>query len=115
MASIESLPFGQAAIHLAIDPEQLQLIPANVAVNIASTTVFGAKYIELVPPAETWSHSLEAGQTLDAGHVTVEINTIFQQLTSVLSKIEPDELNETLGAIASGFNGRGERFGQTLG
>ena len=43
----------------------------------------------------------------------VEINTVFEQLVSVLSKIEPAKLNETLGALASGLNGRGKRFGQT--
>jgi ABC-type transporter Mla subunit MlaD len=47
-------------------------------------------------------------------HVTVEINTVFQQLVSVLSKIDPAKLNETLGAISSAVGGRGEKFGQTL-
>jgi ABC-type transporter Mla subunit MlaD len=40
---------------------------------------------------------------------------VFQQLTSVLSKIEPAKLNETLGALASAFNGRGPQLGRTLG
>jgi phospholipid/cholesterol/gamma-HCH transport system substrate-binding protein len=43
VASIESRPNGQAALHLAMDPSQLGLIPANVLVDITSTTVFGAK------------------------------------------------------------------------
>ncbi len=51
---------------------------------------------------------------LQGDHVTVEVNTIFQQLVSVLDKIEPAKLNETLGAIAQAFNGRGEKFGRTL-
>ena len=76
-------------------------------VDIASSTVFGAKSVELVPPAEPSAQRLHAGQTLQGEHVTVEINTVFQQLTSVLSKIDPPKLNETLGAIASAFNGRG--------
>ena len=46
--------------------------------------------------------------------MTVEINTVFQQLVTVLDKIDPAKLNETLGAIATAFNGRGEKFGQTL-
>ena len=46
--------------------------------------------------------------------MTVEINTVFQQLTSVLDTIDPAKLNETLGAISTAFNGRGEKFGQTL-
>jgi phospholipid/cholesterol/gamma-HCH transport system substrate-binding protein len=97
-----------------MDKSQLQLIPANVAVNIASTTIFGAKFVEFLDPAAPSSESLSAEQTLDADHVTVEINTIFQRLTSVLAKIEPEKLNETLGAMSSAFNGRGNRFGETL-
>ena len=47
-------------------------------------------------------------------HVMVEVNTVFQQLTAVLSMIEPAKLNETLGVIAMAFDGRGEKIGQTL-
>ncbi len=114
VASIEERSDGQSLLHLAIDPAQLQAIPANVLVNIASTTVFGAKFVELIPPADPSPQNLGAGQILEAKHVTVEINTIFQQLTSVLSKVEPDKLSETLGALASAFNGRGAQFGSTL-
>jgi len=112
--SIDALPNGQAAIHLAMDPSQLQLIPANVGVDIASSTVFGAKSVELVPPPALSPDSLHAGQVLQGQHVMVEINTVFEQLVTVLSTIEPAKLNETLGALASGLNGRGEKFGQTL-
>src|ERR1700694_2721436 len=42
VASIKERPNGQAAIYLALDPAQLQQIPANVVVDIASATVFGA-------------------------------------------------------------------------
>lgn len=114
VATIESRPNGQAALHLAMDPSQLRLIPANVLVDITSTTVFGAKFVELVPPANPSPQRLHAGQILDNKHVTVEINTIFQQLTSVLSKVDPAKLNETLGAIASAVNGRGHKIGQAL-
>ena len=114
VASIEELPDGQAAIHLAIDPEQLHLIPANVRAEISATTVFGAKYVQLIPPDEPTKESMHAGQVLNAQHVTVEINTVFSQLTSVLSKIEPDKLSETLGAIATAFNGRGQMIGEEL-
>jgi ABC-type transporter Mla subunit MlaD len=35
-------------------------------------------------------------------------------LVQVLDKIDPAKLNQTLGAIASAFNGRGEKIGKTL-
>lgn len=114
VSSIEERPNGQAALHLAIDPSKLRLIPANVLVDIASTTVFGAKFVQLIPPANPSPHKLRAGQVLDADSVTVEVNTVFQELTSVLSKIEPEKLNETLGALASALNGRGHKVGQML-
>jgi virulence factor Mce-like protein len=114
VASIEPVANGRALIHLEMDPSQLAEIPANVAFDIASTTVFGAKSVNLVPPADPSPQKLKPGQVLDAGRVTVEFNTIFQQLTAVLSKIQPEKLNATLGAISSAVDGRGEKFGQAL-
>ena len=115
VASIDALPNGQAALHLAMDPSQLHLIPANVLVEIAPPTAFGAKYVQLMPPAEPSPQPMHAGQVLDAQHVTVEIDTVFEQLTAVLSKIEPVKLNETVGAIAKALNGRGQKLGHALG
>jgi phospholipid/cholesterol/gamma-HCH transport system substrate-binding protein len=114
VSSIEDLPDGRAAIHLAMDPHQMHVIPSNVLVDIGSTTIFGAKSVQLVPPSDPSPQALRAGQVLDTDKVSVEINTVFEQLTSVLSTIEPHKLNETLGALASAFNGRGEKFGKTL-
>lgn len=114
VASIEELPGGEAAIHLAMDPARLTAIPANALVDIASPTVFGAKQVQFVFPDRPSAQSLRAGQVIDAQHVMVEVNTVFEQLTSVLSTIEPAKLNATLGGIASAVSGRGEKFGQML-
>jgi virulence factor Mce-like protein len=112
--SIHTLPDGQAEISLAMNPDDLQLIPANTSVQIASSTVFGAKFVEFVPPPQPSPDSMRPGQVLDARHVTVEVNTVFQQLVAVLSEVQPDKLNETLGALAQAFDGRGDKLGQTM-
>jgi virulence factor Mce-like protein len=112
--SIESLPDGRAKLHLAMDPSYMDIIPANVRVDIASSTVFGSKFVELVPPADPSPQGLRSGQVLAAEHVTVEINTVFEQLSTVLQKIEPTKLNETLGALATAMDGRGDQIGQML-
>lgn len=104
---------GTAALQLDMDPSQMHLIPSNVQVDIASSTVFGAKFVQLEAPSEP-SGTLAAGQVLRGDHVTVEVNTVFQQLVTVLDEIDPTKLNETLGAIAQAFSGRGEKFGQTM-
>jgi virulence factor Mce-like protein len=112
--SIQERPDGHAVLNLAMQPSQMHLIPANVLVDIASTTVFGAKSVELVSPADPSPQPLQAGAVIQNKDVTVEINTVFQQLTSVLSGIDPAKLNETLGAMASAVNGRGHKIGQML-
>ena len=114
VGSIEERPDGKAVLNLEMQPSQMHLIPSNVRVDIASPTVFGAKSIELVPPADPSPQPLKAGSVLQNNDVTVEINTVFQELTSVLSSIDPAKLNETLGAIASAVNGRGHKIGQML-
>jgi virulence factor Mce-like protein len=114
VSSIEERADGKAVLHLAMNPDQLKLIPSNVLVDIASTTVFGAKFVEMVPPPDPEPTRLAAGQVIENRHVTVEVNTVFQQLVTVLDKIDPAKLNETLGAISSAFSGRGEQFGKTL-
>jgi phospholipid/cholesterol/gamma-HCH transport system substrate-binding protein len=112
--SIESRPDGQAVLHLAMYPSEMHLIPANVLVDLTSPTVFGAKFVDLVAPADPSAQSLHAGQVLDSRHVTVEINTVFQQLTAVLGKLDPAKLNETLGAIGQALSGRGKKIGQAF-
>jgi phospholipid/cholesterol/gamma-HCH transport system substrate-binding protein len=112
--SIEALPDGRAALHLSVDRSQLDLIPANTLVDIDSTTVFGAKSVELVAPSNPSPKALAAGQTLDANHVMVESNTVFQQLNQVLGSVEPAKLSQTLTALAQGLSGRGKQLGQTL-
>ena len=112
--SLETLPDGSALLHLAMDPAQVPNIPANVGVDIASTTVFGAKYVHLTDPEDPSPETMFAGQVLDASHVTVEVNTIFERLTAVLARIDPAKLNQTLGVIASAVEGRGQSMGQML-
>ncbi len=117
VGSVESIkyrPDGMAALTLGMDPSQLHLIPSNVGVDIESSTIFGSKFVRFVAPADPSAQALRKDQVLQGDHVQVEINTVFQQLTELLDKIDPVKLNQTLGAIAQAFNGRGQKVGQTL-
>ena len=68
------------------------LIPANVAVDIVATTVFGAKFVQAGPPGATHPpQHPAAGQVLDAESRHRRGQHVFQQLTSVLSKIDPSQ------------------------
>jgi phospholipid/cholesterol/gamma-HCH transport system substrate-binding protein len=114
VAAIEPRSDGAAALHLAIDRSALHLIPSNVKVDIASSTVFGAKFVQLTPPPDPSSVAIHGGQVIEGEHVTVEINTIFEQLTSLLSTIQPEKLNQTLTALSSAFSGRGQKIGEAI-
>ncbi|QBJ97177.1 MCE family protein [Rhodococcus sp. ABRD24] len=113
VASIDEVD-GQARLELDMDPSQLHLIPANSTVEIKSTTVFGSKYVNFVAPTDPSPKSLQPGSVIGAESVTVEFNTLFQNLSTLLQQIEPDKLNATLGAISSALNGRGNELGELL-
>lgn len=116
IGTVKSITFtgDGARLKLAIDPAQLKLVPANAGVDISSTTVFGAKYVNFTPPQKPSSESLQPGSTVDAHHVTVEFNTLFQQLTQVLGMVKPEKLNATLTALGTALQGRGDKLGQLL-
>lgn len=69
VAAIDVRSNGDAVLHLAMDPSQIRLIPSNVLVDIASTSVFGAKFVELVPPEQPSSESLQPHQVLEGKQI----------------------------------------------
>lgn len=114
VASIDERSDGTAAIHLAMDPAALAMIPANVSVDISATTVFGSKYVQLMPPTAPTDGTLRQGQVISADQVTVEVNTVFQQLTELVTAVQPEKLNTVLTTLASGLGGRGQKLGETI-
>ncbi len=90
-------------------PGQDQLHPgATSRPQIKATTVFGAKYVDLIYPDDPSPQRL-AGRPGDllSRNVTVEANTVFQNLVDVLDQIDPAKLNGTLSALADGVRGQG--------
>jgi phospholipid/cholesterol/gamma-HCH transport system substrate-binding protein len=104
----------QAHLKLAIDDGQLRYVPSNAAVHIASSTVFGAKSVEFIPPKAPSPGALRPGAHLAVSAVSLEVNTLFQSLMGLLQKIDPVELNGTLGALAEGLRGHGRDLGGVL-
>lgn len=103
---------GAARLLLDIDTEQVRYIPANVGARINVTTVFGAKFVELVYPERPDAERLRAGTVLEAANVTTEVNTVFENVVDVLKMVDPMKLNAVLTAVAEAVRGRGERIGQ---
>ena len=99
-------------LKLEIDRNQIKNIPANVEPRIRATTVFGAKFVDLVFPSDPSSQRLAEGQVLNSSNVSTEVNTVFENVVVVLDTIDPAKLNSTLSALAEGLRGQGERIGQ---
>jgi phospholipid/cholesterol/gamma-HCH transport system substrate-binding protein len=104
----------QAKLTLAIDTGQLRYIPSNARARISGNTVFGAKAVEFLPPAEPSPTPLQPGASVQTSAVQLEVNTLFETLIELLHKIDPVNLNATLAAIGEGLRNHGEDLGAAL-
>jgi phospholipid/cholesterol/gamma-HCH transport system substrate-binding protein len=107
----------QAVITLALQPEAARTIPDNVAVEILPTTLFGQKYVSLVPPTSKVSTTMLTDDTvIPASRVrtNVEIQTILADLFPLLRAVRPADLNATLYALSHALTGKGDDLGETL-
>ena len=103
---------NMASLKLEIDPDQVRYIPANVQAQISATTAFGAKFVELEYPQNPSRARLAAGSVLRSKNVSVEINTVFENVVDLLKMVDPLKLNAVLSAVAEGVRGQGERMGE---
>ncbi|MFD4194108.1 MCE family protein [Amycolatopsis thermoflava] len=101
-------------ILMELDPAQASLIPANATAAINPETAFGNKFIDLKAPDEPSPSRLHEGIVLTADHVGTEVNTVFENLMNVLTVAKPGKVNETLHAMASTLQGRGDQLGRFL-
>ncbi len=115
IGQVKSIEYAgdQAKLTLSIRSSEMPYIPANASVHIRSTTVFGAKSVEFLPPDQP-SGQLRPGTNVEAKDVQLEVNTLFQTLIDLLHKIDPIDLNATLSALAEGLRGNGDDLGATL-
>ncbi len=103
-----------AQLQLKIDRDSFKYLPSNVEAEIKSTTAFGSKYVDLIVPDKPSPKPLAPGAVLHSRNVTVEVNTVFENLQSVLRAIDPAKLNAVLSAFADAVRGKGDRIGQAI-
>lgn len=104
-----------STLQLKIDPVPFEYLPSNVEAEIKSSTAFGAKYVDLiVPPGGKSSAPLQPGAVLHSRNVTVEVNTVFENLTQVVRAVDPAKLNAVLSAVAESLRGRGQVLGEAI-
>ena len=102
----------QVSLQLELEPDAVQNLPINTSAQIRASTVFGAKYVDLIYPDDPAAARITAGSALQAVNVSTEVNTVFENLVLVLRQIDPAKLNATLSALAEGVRGKGGIIGQ---
>ena len=98
---------------LGMDPKLISRVPAGVRAEIVPKTLFGEKYIDLVPTGST-AGSLQAGDTISDAKVPVEFEEFFNDIYPILTAVPPEKVAYTLTALAETLEGRGESLGETL-
>lgn len=100
---------------LAMKPEAMKDVPRDVSAQILPKTLFGEKYVALIPGAESASgQSLQAGDTIKKAVVPIEVEDLLKDAYPLLNSIDPANLSYTLTAVSQALTGRGEQLGSTL-
>jgi phospholipid/cholesterol/gamma-HCH transport system substrate-binding protein len=103
-----------AQLQLKMQPDAFKYLPSNVEAEIKATTAFGSKYVDLIVPDHPSPAGLRPGSVLRSRNVTVEVNTVFENLQSLVHAVDPAKLNSILSAFAESLRGRGLRIGQAI-
>jgi virulence factor Mce-like protein len=105
-----------ATIDLAIDPQYLPQIPANVSARLLPKTLFGERYVSLIQPGDPTAKRLADGDVIgqDRTKNAIELQRVIDDLLPVLQAVSPQNLSFTLGAVANALRGRGNALGANL-
>jgi virulence factor Mce-like protein len=106
----------KATLDIALKPEHVAAIPSDVHARLLPKTLFGEKYVDLVPPAGSSGRPIRAGDviTQDRTRVGIEVQQLMNDLLPLLRTVQPGKLNATLSAFATALEGRGDRIGDNL-
>ncbi|GGZ22760.1 MCE family protein [Streptomyces nitrosporeus] len=105
-----------ARLTLAIEPDRIGQVPADVTAQMLPTTLFGERFVALVPPAVPSARPLSAGAVIpqDRSSNAIELEEVLDNVLPMLTAVKPEKLSATLGAVSQALRGRGDKLGDTL-
>jgi phospholipid/cholesterol/gamma-HCH transport system substrate-binding protein len=105
-----------AVMTLAIQPDMVSRLPANVTAEMMPTTLFGERYVDLILPSHPVTARLTSGTVIrqDSSRDAIEIEQVLNNLEPMLTAVQPQDLDVTLTAISTALQGRGGELGHTL-
>jgi phospholipid/cholesterol/gamma-HCH transport system substrate-binding protein len=113
VTGVELLDDGRARLSFAID-EGVE-IPSTVAARLEPLSVFGPKFVSLVPePGPTRGRLLAGGDEIASATVGSELTGVLADATSLLSRVDTEDVIAIFDAVSSGLTGRGDEIGETI-
>jgi virulence factor Mce-like protein len=105
-----------ATIELAIDPDHLDQIPADVSARLLPKTLFGERFVSLELPEQPSQERLADGDVIsqDRSENAIELQRVIDDMLPLLQAVEPQNLSYTLGAVADALRGSGDDLGANL-
>jgi phospholipid/cholesterol/gamma-HCH transport system substrate-binding protein len=105
-----------AVLTLWLDPDRVDLIPANTVARILPKTLVGQDYVDLVVAEQPSTARIAAGDTIarDTSASAVVLESALDSLLDVLEALPPQQVSSTLNAVATALEGRGATLGTTL-
>ena len=97
---------GSVRIEMLLNEDGLDL-PATTGAQIGSKTLFGEKWVELIPEDEPTGDTLAAGDVIPDSRTEepLELETQLQLGSDLLSSIPLSDLSTLLNTLAEGFGG----------
>jgi virulence factor Mce-like protein len=104
-----------AELELALQPDKIDVIPANVSARLLPKTLFGERYVALQLPGNPGPH-IKAGDVIpqDRSSTAIEMEQVLNDVMPLLQAVQPEKLASTLTAVSTALDGRGKQLGQTL-
>ncbi len=80
------------------------------------TTLFGERFVALVPPGNPSAKPLGPGSVIpeDRSENAVELQQVLDNVLPLLTAVQPQKLSATLSAVSRALEGRGDQLGDTL-
>ena len=105
-----------AKLELALKPGMTDRIPSDVQARLLPTTVFGARFVSLVPPQGTMAAPIADGAVIseDRSQNAVELSEVLNHTMDLLNTLQPAKLSATLNAMSRALEGRGDQIGANL-
>ncbi|CAM5526089.1 hypothetical protein STENM327S_08383 [Streptomyces tendae] len=91
-----------ARLTLAMKPGALDDVPSDVRAQMLPTTLFGERFVALVPPADPSPEPLAAGAVVpqDRSANAIELQQVLDDVLPMLTAVQPQKLSATLSAVS---------------